>query len=290
MPSPAERPNTLTRRAPVPITRPAIGRTGTALSSIDRSAPAPITPATGALGHTAIQRAASTSPILSHTTTQQSATAAPLHTAIQHAAITTSTLDPVPTSPATTRPAPSAQTGRATPVQRAVPVHRPTAPTATPLPLPLAFRAPAAAPPIQRAAGLTSFLTAAATDQVRDTRQRFNDTVDDQFGGFADKIADVRDAAALIRDPSQLRQVVKQRGLDMIADSNPIAGSLLGYRRGESEADARGGGAGHVRRGRGEHQEMEQLAEKLVAPLARLLRTELRMDRERMGRLRDSGR
>jgi len=113
----------------------------------------------------------------------------------------------------------------------------------------------------------------------------------DQVGGFSDKIADVRDAATLIRDPSQFRQVVKERGLDMLGESNPVAGTLFGYRRTEQESGSgsRGGGSGR-NRGRGEHQEMEQLAEKLVAPLARLLRTELRMDRERTGRLRDSGR
>ena len=101
-----------------------------------------------------------------------------------------------------------------------------------------------------------------------------------------------------MRDPSQLKQVVKQHGIDMLTDSNPIAAALLGA--GPPEPDwPRGatGGPGATAapsagrpRGRGEHQEMEQLAEKLVAPLARLLRTELRMDRERMGRLRDSGR
>lgn len=133
-----------------------------------------------------------------------------------------------------------------------------------------------------------SFLASAATDHVTDTRQRFNDTVDDQFGGITGGIANIRDAASLIRDPSQLKQVVKQRGIDMLTDSNPIASALLGS--GRTEPDwPRGGGSGRTR-GRGEHQEMEQLAEKLVAPLARLLRTELRMDRERMGRLRDSGR
>ena len=84
----------------------------------------------------------------------------------------------------------------------------------------------------------------------------------------------MRDIASVIRRPSQLREVVKQRGMDMLAESHhPVAGTLAGRAP-----------------GRGEHQEMEQLAEKLVAPLARLLRTELRMDRERMGRLRDSGR
>jgi hypothetical protein len=33
---------------------------------------------------------------------------------------------------------------------------------------------------------------------------------------------------------------------------------------------------------------MDELARRLVAPLARLLRAELRMDRERSGRLRDA--
>ncbi|MEY9856356.1 hypothetical protein ABH935_001960 [Catenulispora sp. GAS73] len=138
---------------------------------------------------------------------------------------------------------------------------------------------------------MSSFLADAVSEQARDSRQRLSYTVGDQVGGFSDKIADVRDAATLIRDPSQFREVVKQRGLDMVADANPIAGTLLGHRRIDqgSGSGSRGGGSGR-NRGRGEHQEMEQLAEKLVAPLARLLRTELRMDRERTGRLRDSGR
>ena len=177
------------------------------------------------------------------------------------------------------------------PVQRAVPIHRPTPPAATPLPLPMAF-GPAAAPPppaaapVQRSA-MTSFLRDTAADQLNNKRQDFHDTVADQFSTFSD----IRDAASLVRDPSQLRQLAKQRGIDMIADSNPVVGALLNSRRsGESDSGSRGGGGGHRTRGRGEHQEMEQLAEKLVAPLARLLRTELRMDRERMGRLRDSGR
>jgi hypothetical protein len=134
--------------------------------------------------------------------------------------------------------------------------------------------------PVQRAGSMSSLFASAARDQVFDTRRRFSDTVDDQFGGITDTVADIRDAATLIRDPSQLREVVKQRGIDMIAEHHPIAGTLFGA------GHAGSGGA----RGRGEHQEMEKLAEKLVAPLARLLRTELRMDRERMGRLRDSGR
>ncbi|WP_041540397.1 hypothetical protein [Catenulispora acidiphila] len=137
---------------------------------------------------------------------------------------------------------------------------------------------------------MTSFLAAAANGQARDTRQRFGDSVDDQVGGFTDKIADIRDAASLIRDPSQLGQVVKQRGMEMFAEHNPIVGGLLGYSGGGQDSGFGGRGGGGRGRGRGEHQEMEQLAEKLVAPLARLLRTELRMDRERMGRLRDSGR
>ena len=150
--------------------------------------------------------------------------------------------------------------------------------------------APAAPPPVQRAP-MSSFLADAVSEQARDTRQRLGGTVSDQVGGFSDKIADVRDAATLIRDPSRFGQVAKQRGLDMLAESNPVAGTLLGYRRTEQDSGSgtRGGGSGR-NRGRGEHQEMEQLAEKLVAPLARLLRTELRMDRERTGRLRDSGR
>nr|MYU54986.1 hypothetical protein [Streptomyces sp. SID7805] len=36
--------------------------------------------------------------------------------------------------------------------------------------------------------------------------------------------------------------------------------------------------------------ELDDLARKLVAPLSRLLRAELRSDRERIGRLRDHGR
>ena len=108
-------------------------------------------------------------------------------------------------------------------------------------------------------------------------------------GSFTDKIADLRDAAALMRDPSQLRQVVKQRGIEMFAESHPVAGPCSVSGRPSPRAARLARGSGRAR-GRGEHQEMEQLAEKLVAPLARLLRTELRMDRERMGRLRDSGR
>ncbi|MBS2537008.1 hypothetical protein KGQ20_30045, partial [Catenulispora sp. NF23] len=143
--------------------------------------------------------------------------------------------------------------------------------------------------PVQRS-GMTSFLRDTAAEQINNKRGDFHDTVADQFSTFSD----IRDAASLMRDPSQLRQMAKQRGIDMIADSNPVVGALLNSRRsGESGSGSgpRGGGAGgHRTKGRGEHQEMEQLAEKLVAPLARLLRTELRMDRERMGRLRDSGR
>jgi hypothetical protein len=179
-------------------------------------------------------------------------------------------------------------------IQRAVPIHRPAASSvAAPLPLPVAFRAPAAPPPsagvpIQRS--MTDFVSAAANAQARETRARFNGTVDDQVGGFTDKIADIQDTAALVRDPSQFRQVIKQRGIEMFAESHPIAGTLLGQRYAQPEGGFGARGGSGRARGRGEHQEMEQLAEKLVAPLARLLRTELRMDRERMGRLRDSGR
>jgi hypothetical protein len=156
----------------------------------------------------------------------------------------------------------------------------------------MAFRAPAAPPsggaPIQRS--MTDFLSAAAEARSRDTRARFNETVDDQVGSFTDKIADLRDAAALVRDPSQLRQVAKLRGAEMFAEAHPVAGLLFSQRQSQPEGGSGSRGGSGRARGRGEHQEMEQLAEKLVAPLARLLRTELRMDRERMGRLRDSGR
>ena len=174
--------------------------------------------------------------------------------------------------------------------QRAVPINRPAAASSTAaLPLPMASRAPAAprpsaGAPIQRT--MTDLVTAAAGD----TRRRFSDTVDDQVGGFTDKIADLRDAAALVRDPSRFRQVAKQRGIEMFAEANPIAGAVFGQRHTRSEGGPGSRGGSGRAPGRGEHQEMELLAEKLVAPLARLLRTELRMDRERMGRLRDSGR
>ena len=152
----------------------------------------------------------------------------------------------------------------------------------------MAFRAqPSAAAPIQRS--VTDFVSAAASAHARDTRARFNNTVDDQLGDFTDKIADLRDAASLVRDPSQFRQVVKQRGIEMFSESHPVAGALLGQRYAQPEGGSGSRGGSGRARGRGEHQEMEQLAEKLVAPLARLLRTELRMDRERMGRSRAQG-
>lgn len=201
------------------------------------------------------------------------------------------TSPPPPTvTPAQNRPA-SSTASRTThqPIQRAVPIHRPAASSAAaPLPLPMAFRGPSTAAPVQRT--MTDFVSAAASAQARDSRARFNETVDDQVGSFTDKIADLRDAAALVRDPSQFRQVVKQRGIEMFAESHPIAGTLLGQRYAQPAGGFGSGGGSRRARGRGEHQEMEQLAEKLVAPLARLLRTELRLDRERMGRLRDSGR
>ncbi|MEY9886949.1 hypothetical protein ABIA31_000575 [Catenulispora sp. MAP5-51] len=245
---------------------------------IQRSATAP-------RAATPIRRATTASPTASPTTSptaalaliQRSAPLSPITAPVQRSAI-----------------AAEAQTPTHPRAQRAVPIHRPAPASSAPLPLPMAFRAPAAPPlmpPIQRAGGVSSFVADAARAQARDTRQRFNDTVDDQVGSFTDKIADLRDAAALVRDPSQFKDVVKQRGLDLFAEHNPIAGTLLGYRRSEPEYGSGGGCGGSSRgRGRGEHQEMEMLAEKLVAPLARLLRTELRMDRERMGRLRDSGR
>ncbi|WP_370366873.1 hypothetical protein [Catenulispora sp. GP43] len=266
------------------VTTPATGSSQLpATDSMQRSAATPATAANHPSAADSVQRSAtspSATPIQRSTATPATAPNHPPAAApIQRSA----TIPPVTTS-ATWSPR----------VQRAVPIHRPTPASAAPLPLPMAFRPPAAPPllpPIQRAGGVGSFLADAVSAQARDTRQRFNDTVDDQVGSFTDKIADLRDAAALVRDPSQFKQVVKQRGLDMFAEHNPIAGTLLGYRRGESEQGSGGARGGSGRgRGRGEHQEMEQLAEKLVAPLARLLRTELRMDRERMGRLRDSGR
>ncbi|QXJ21403.1 hypothetical protein AGRA3207_002253 [Actinomadura graeca] len=39
--------------------------------------------------------------------------------------------------------------------------------------------------------------------------------------------------------------------------------------------------------GRSDDAELDELARRLVVPLSRLLRAELRMDRERVGRLRD---
>ena len=59
-------------------------------------------------------------------------------------------------------------------IQRAVPIHRPAASTAAaPLPLPMAFRAPAARrlPAGRRSsAAMTDFLSAAVSAQARDTR------------------------------------------------------------------------------------------------------------------------
>ncbi|MFC4909631.1 hypothetical protein [Actinomadura gamaensis] len=49
-----------------------------------------------------------------------------------------------------------------------------------------------------------------------------------------------------------------------------------------------GGGSKPARTpGEGREPDLDELARRLVGPLSRLLRTELRLDRERMGRLRD---
>ncbi|MFI0409265.1 hypothetical protein [Actinomadura sp. 3N508] len=58
--------------------------------------------------------------------------------------------------------------------------------------------------------------------------------------------------------------------------TDPVARPVAG-RRDEGRPDAR----------RPEEMDVDELARQLLGPLARLLRAELRMDRERVGRLRD---
>ncbi|MCP2342445.1 hypothetical protein [Actinomadura rupiterrae] len=69
----------------------------------------------------------------------------------------------------------------------------------------------------------------------------------------------------------------------------PGGGGQTVTRASSSPAPKRSGGNEPKRGGNGKEREpdLDELARRLVGPLSRLLRTELRLDRERVGRLRD---
>jgi hypothetical protein len=182
-------------------------------------------------------------------------------------------LTPAPTTPARTLgPAPVRAAGRTpTPVQKkAVGAAAPVVPLAAVLP------AATVALPVQRAPStpslasrLTKFLSPQRPAEPQTTFATAERTSGSNSGG----------SGLPPGNPPPVRQAGADDPPPAYSLFDPLGGSPGGNRDG-AEFDARALSDGQV----------DELTHRLIGPLTRLLRTELRLDRERIGRLRDTRR
>jgi hypothetical protein len=99
------------------------------------------------------------------------------------------------------------------------------------------------------------------------------------------------DGGFALPSPTEIGKQIKQQAVAKVTENVPMAGLLLAgqgtpQQQTGTPAEPPNAALDTVPSG----ESLEALAQRLVTPLTRLLRNELRLDRERAGRLRDSSR
>jgi hypothetical protein len=128
-------------------------------------------------------------------------------------------------------------------------------------------------------------LPSGAIDRVR---QYAHDKVVEQVPGLSR--FRTGDGGFALPSPTEIGKQIKQQTAAKVTENVPMAGLLLAGQDTPQQtgipAEPPNAALATVPSG----ENLEALAQRLVTPLTRLLRNELRLDRERAGRLRDSSR